>query len=449
MKAAVGLASGRSLGARRWRRRWEAAFSSDGVEVVNADDAAVVLARSVDQVGAGVCSWWLDGDVLASDLGSDIPPIPARVRRIITSRETGRQTILATMPDRADQVVSAGDVALIGMVEGSTPVPIRSPRTVLVAGHDFRFFEPIAADLVDAGHQVIWDEWRNGTDHDEARSRELLSEADTVVCEWALGNAVWYSENLSPGQRLIVRLHRYELDRPFGANVKVDSVSVFVVVSGHMGEWVRVRFGWPAERIEVIPNGVDVVALLRPKDPRASRRLGMVGYGTPLKRFDLALDLVEALRRHDPRFLLRVKGRPPERLPWVWDDPAGREGAVRQRERLEEPALAGALDVADYTPGLSEWLRGVGFILSLSDVESFHLALGEGMAAETVPVILRRPGAEDLWGRRWLHDGIDSATEAILGLRPEHHGDEGLRARTWVQERYSRRSVSSRWGELI
>ena len=59
-------------------------------------------------------------------------------------------------------------------------------------------------------HQYL--DWEALSVHDVSTSESMAAWADVVICEWAGPNAVWYSRNKRPGQRLIVRLHRFELD---------------------------------------------------------------------------------------------------------------------------------------------------------------------------------------------------------------------------------------------
>jgi len=35
------------------------------------------------------------------------------------------------------------------------------------------------------------------------QSRQLLDKADVIVCEWCVGNAVWYSKEKRPDQKKI------------------------------------------------------------------------------------------------------------------------------------------------------------------------------------------------------------------------------------------------------
>ncbi|MDO5634681.1 MAG: glycosyl transferase, partial [Micrococcus sp.] len=105
--------------------------------------------------------------------------------------------------------VSAGDAAPLTSAATATPSP---RRRVLLAGHDFKF----AGELVDLLRddprvELRWDVWDSLHHHDADASQRLLDWADVVVCEWAGPNAVWYSRRKRPGQRLIVRLHMFEL----------------------------------------------------------------------------------------------------------------------------------------------------------------------------------------------------------------------------------------------
>ena len=70
--------------------------------------------------------------------------------------------------------------------------------------------------------------------------------------------------------------------------------------------------------------------------------------------------------------------------------------------------------------GSRAWLRRVGFVLSTSDDESFHVAPAEGMASRAVPVLRHWPGAETIYDMRWIHRGPAEMAAAVMAL-----GDEG------------------------
>ena len=90
---------------------------------------------------------------------------------------------------------------------------------------------------------------------------------------------------------------------------------------------------------------------------------------------------------------------------WVWQLPAEREhysAALRRVQR--SPLLRDAVVFDDAGPDVAAWLRRVGFVLSTSDDESFHVAPAEGMASGAVPVIRHWPGAETIYDPRWIHE---------------------------------------------
>src|SRR5207249_8489556 len=88
--------------------------------------------------------------------------------------------------------------------------------SLLIAGHDMKFFTAIRHHFESFEHLAVQEDlWTSHTHHDVEKSKNLLDRADAIVCEWCVGNAVWYSENKRSGQRLIVRFHRFELETAY------------------------------------------------------------------------------------------------------------------------------------------------------------------------------------------------------------------------------------------
>ena len=306
-----------------------------------------------------------------------------------------------------------------GVPGGRPPGP--TPLRVVVAGHDLKFFTPLLAYLrMQPDLEVRLDQWAALGQHDPAASRELASWADVVVCEWCGPNAVWYSKHKRRGSRLLVRLHRFELESPYPAQVRIGAVSQVICVSRHYARLCRERTGWPEAKVATVPNAIDITQLDRPKLDGARFHLGMVGMVPSRKRLDLALDMLEELRREDDRYLLFVKSGMPWEHWWVWQHLAEREhyGAAMRRVQ-RSPLLRGAVVFDDAGPDVAAWLRRVGFVLSTSDDESFHVAPAEGMASRAVPVLRHWPGAETIYDMRWIHDGPAEMAAAVAALGEE------------------------------
>ena len=130
---------------------------------------------------------------------------------------------------------------------------------MVVAGHDLKFFTPLLNYLrLQPDLEVRLDQWAALGKHDPAASRELAGWADVVVCEWCGPNAIWYSRHKRRGSRLLVRLHRFELESPYPAKVKIGAVSQVACVSRHYAQLTRERTGWPEAKVVTVPNAIDV-----------------------------------------------------------------------------------------------------------------------------------------------------------------------------------------------
>lgn len=60
---------------------------------------------------------------------------------------------------------------------------------------------------------------------------ELLKWANIIFCEWCDKNAIWYSKKKCNDQKLIIRLHRYELFTTYIYNIKWDNVNNLIFIA--------------------------------------------------------------------------------------------------------------------------------------------------------------------------------------------------------------------------
>lgn len=326
----------------------------------------------------------------------------------------------------------------------------RSCRLV-VASHDLKFMGELMDFLVrNPLFDVRQDEWATLHTHDAQASQELAEWADVVFCEWAGPSLAWYSNNLPDGTRLISRLHRFELNGPWMHEVNWENVETLVFVS----DWVRTqaieRFGLPREKTMVLPNTVDTLDFDRPKNANAQFTLGLVGMVPFLKRPDRALDLIEELATIDSRYTLRIKGRLPWDYPHVWNDPLEKQlyldffNRIAQSETLQEHV---AFD--PFSTDIASWHRGIGYILSPSEIESFHLAPAEGMAARTIPIFWEREGVAEVFGSYAQISTAEKRTETILkGQDSEVFKAKGEAARTYSMN-WDTTSVMPKWECLL
>lgn len=338
--------------------------------------------------------------------------------------------------------------------EGCSPRADPGTRTlrVVVAGHDLKFSGELLEMLANRPDvELRIDRWRSLHEHDENASVEMLEWADVVICEWAGPNSVWYSTRKRPGQRLIVRLHAFELRGPWLHNVAVDNVDCLVCVSVYYGQLARENMAIGIEKIRIIPNSLDMHDLSRPKKAGARYRIGLVGMVPFIKRPDRALDVLESLLRHDDRYTLHIKGRMPWEYPYEWNKPLQREAYLNFFARVgASPDLVQRVVFEPFAADIGSWLRKIGYILSPSTEESFHLAPAEGMASGAVPVFWKRPGVSGIFGDDFL---IGNSEEAALLIRRLSHNIEdfesAVRSARATAAQFDVEACSRQWLDVI
>ncbi len=420
------------------------------------------LSTKVLEYGAAGCAVVLNPTTLYEELlGSDYPLFA-----------TGPESTLAALnlvidnpamrTDAADRCRTAAEAFTFERVAanlepylyGPTPRPPRSTppgkRRLLVAGHDFKFLGKIPGRAQTMGAEVREDNWTGHNAHDPETSEKLLEWAEVILCEWCLGNAVWYGDHVRDDQRLVVRFHRVERTTDYPDSVDIDRVSCAAFVGPHLLEEAVERYGWPREKLRLVPNAVDLRSLRREKLPGSSYNLGMIGFVPAIKRIDRALDILELLRARDRRFRLIVKGQPPWAFAWM---------AQRENERLHyqevygriesAPLLRGAVTFEEHGPNIPAFLRKVGVILSTSDWEGHQVALAEGMASGCVPVILDRPGAREQYDPAWIHNSTDEAAASIFSLVEGGKFEAEQQRSAEFADRWSLERIMPLWDEVL
>ncbi len=110
----------------------------------------------------------------------------------------------------------------------------------------------------------------------------------------------------------------------------------------------------------------------------------------------------------------------------------------------------GAVVFDRFGPDIGNFLRRVGFVLSTSDDESFHLSPAEGMASGAVPAILNWPGSETIYRSRWLHESVEDMAESIweTTISGEWH-KLGREAQDEVRAAFALPVVGAQWATIL
>ncbi len=290
-------------------------------------------------------------------------------------------------------------------------------RKLLVATHDDKFLVAALRRLQDRPDLEIRHQRWKGSKLLPDQGAEMLADwPDVVFCEWCCDQAVWWSRNKAPGQRLIIRLHRFEAFEDYPHEVRWQAVDALIVVSEHFRDLAVREFGAPASIIHVLPQYVDLSEFDRPKLQRAARTVGFVGVNALAhKRPDRAIEFIERLVTRDDRFRLRIRSRLPWEYDWVWIGRPHERAAFQTlfRRCLDKP-LSRHVQFDRAGSDMGEWFRSVGLILSTSDTEGCHTSVAEGMAAGCWPVCYAWPGAASVYGEQYVHADVDAMVEAAL-----------------------------------
>lgn len=204
-----------------------------------------------------------------------------------------------------------------------------------------------------------------------------------VATEHSLGRAEIEGRPLTRGIRALY----LSTERLGAATVAVSST-----VAGRLRDW-----GVPAERIRLVPNGIDADRYRFDPDRRLAVRaalgipddafvVGGVGRLVPGKRFDVAVRAVAAL----PGARLLLAGDGPEA--GALRDLAARLGAADRIRLLGECGADGSGPV----PGVPALLSAVDTFVSTSREESFGLAAVEALAAGLPVLHDACPAIDDL-----------------------------------------------------
>lgn len=273
-----------------------------------------------------------------------------------------------------------------GVLQGLKLKDIIDKRpTILIAGHDLRFVQPFI-DYFNQYFEVLIDQWSATNRHDLNKSTVLLSKADLIWCEWCCGNAVWYSNNVTTRQKLIIRLHKFEIETPYPSQVDWSKVQAVIFISDGMRIYANKKHLISCKQY-LLFNGFDVDSVEHTyTGVRDRHAIALLGYIPYIKRLDRGIDFFEKAWLRDKRCTFHLKGKAAQELKWIWQKE--RLFFEEQYERLRLIRNLGAkISQEPYDDSVYDWLGQKGFILSASDIEGSHQAVAESMACGTIPLI--------------------------------------------------------------
>lgn len=325
---------------------------------------------------------------------------------------------------------------------------------LVFAGHDRKFIDAYYSYLKSKGAQVRFDEWEWGSPGNEKRSKQFLSWADKIFCEWGLANAVWYSAQNTDAKPLFVRIHLQEINpraKKFGKKIEQTNVSKFIVVSERVRQEAEKMFDWESNKSVHIPNFVfdDEFTISEKRLTGRNDRvvLGMVGIVPQRKRFDRAIDILLALRKKGYDAELVIKGPRPEEYDFMHS--ASRSAELDYYNTCydkinREQLIKDRVSFVPWGNDMPLWYERVDYILSPSDFESFHYAVADGVLSGCYPLIWPWAEAGDIYTEHWVVDDNTVNDKVLYSLHKDRKTKNNRLSenRELIVQKYSLRYVA-------
>jgi glycosyltransferase involved in cell wall biosynthesis len=287
---------------------------------------------------------------------------------------------------------------------------------LLVVGYDLKFLKT-AIPHIEKYYCVKIDEWLGHNRHCENKSEELLEWAEIIFCEWLLGNAVWYAENKRADQKLIVRMHRFELTTDYYRKIDDSKVDRYITVSVYFFEKLIEYLRCAREKVRLIPNMLEIDKYEQSYDRDKVYNLAIIGILPARKGYLKALRILKELIKKDRRYNLRVYGKLPNELSWIKNNVKEFRYFENCDRFIEKHQLTDHVHIkgwADVTKELSD----IGFVLSTSDSEkiseSFHIAPADGFAAGGQGLLMNWNGVEYIYPARYIFESEGQIAEYII-----------------------------------
>jgi glycosyltransferase involved in cell wall biosynthesis len=282
-------------------------------------------------------------------------------------------------------------------------------------------------------------------------------DADVLFVDWADKGLTLATERVPDHTRVVVRLHGVDTLSAWLHTARWERVDDAIFPSEHLRLATERALGGRLDgvRQHVVANPVDAGRYALPKVPGAEHTLGMVGWAQQVKDPGWTLDLLERLRAEDERWRLLLVGAD---FPLRSANTVESRAAQHFRARLLEggSGLVDAVDFVGYSTRLPEVLRRVGWGVSSSRREGFHIGLVEMAASAAVPVVRDWPvyaeigGARRLFPDDWVAHDVDAAAERVLAL--SSRGDwpvQGERAARVVAERFAGETAGDQLRRIV
>lgn len=235
---------------------------------------------------------------------------------------------------------------------------------------------------------------------------EAVDRHDFVWLEWASPLTAAATKQISTlrSKPVVCRLHGFEVFTDLPNQIDWSVVDQLIFVAEHKRERFFRLLPNAAVDSTVIRNGVVVDRYSIPPGKKNTKKLLLLGHINYRKGLDLLMHFYQQLLRKDPEYELYIRGD--------WQDARYRMAIMTMVKelRLQEHVTF----VEEWIDDLDAWMSDKSHILSFSLEESFHYAVGNGMAAGMKPVVHAWNESRSIWPEEFIFSGLDDFLELML-----------------------------------
>jgi glycosyltransferase involved in cell wall biosynthesis len=221
--------------------------------------------------------------------------------------------------------------------------------------------------------------------------------ADILWLEWANQLTTYVTNNFPIiKKKVICRLHGYEVFTDIPGQINWNRVDRLVFVANHKKELFIKKFGKTPVKKTVIRNGINLNDFTISGNKRNTKKLVLIGYLNFRKGLPILLHFFQQLLKYDSSYRLYIRGEfQDKRL------------EMATLTMINELNLTNKIEFVGWVKDLNTWLSDKSHILSFSLEESFHYALGDGMAAGLKPLIHAWNESRDIWPNEYIFSNLD------------------------------------------
>ncbi len=243
----------------------------------------------------------------------------------------------------------------------------------------------------------------------------FLVRGKVIWVEWANKFALTASRKRWKNRRLIIRLHRFEINSNFMNKITWANVDKLIFVNEHFEKEFKEKINSEVETI-TIPNAVEIASF--PYLPHLyGKSICAYGFGfNPVKGYDQLIKMFSELVKRDNGFHLTIMGTI-----------TNQDTSIRHLREIKDQIIGSGLSdkitvierrgvdsLVEDRENVVSFLRNHDIIMSYSHIESFHYSFAEGM-------LCGLEGFYNMWHNSlirnyWRNWGYESEVELIDGI---------------------------------